>query len=246
MNADPFAQLKLLDLQALDTTLTRLAARRRTLPALEAIAAAELEISRLSDTLLGFETEVADRGRAAAKLEIEIEQVRARSDRDQQRLDTGSVPAAQLESLQHEITSLARRQSSLEDDELEILEAKETAEKGVAETTAKITGASDLRIAAEAERDQQFAEIDAESAETTSRRAALATELPDDLLRLYERLRDDHGGTGAAALLRRRCEGCHLELAGNELTQVRDAPPQEVLRHDDCGRILVRTGESGL
>lgn len=246
MNADPFAQLKLLDLQALDTLLARLAARRRTLPALEAIATAEQEISRLSDTLVGFETEVADRGRAAAKLETEIEQVRARSDRDQQRLDTGDVPAAQLESLQHEIASLARRQSSLEDDELEILEARETAETGVAGTKALIADAESRKAAAEAERDQQFAEIDAESSETTSRRAAVAGELPDDLLRLYERLRADHGGIGAAALLRRRCEGCHLELAGNELTQVRDAPPQEVLRHDDCGRILVRTGESGL
>lgn len=246
MNADPDAQLRLLDLQALDTTLSRLALRRRTLPALETIAAAEEEIGRLSGSLVGFETEVADQGRAAAKLETEIEQVRARSDRDQQRLDTGAVPAAQLESLQHEIASLARRQSSLEDDELEILEAKERAEAGVVETRARIAEADARRVAAEAERDRQFAEIDAESAETTSRRGALAAGLPDDLLRLYERLRADHAGVGAAALLRRRCEGCHLELAGNELTEFRDAPPQEVLRHEDCGRILVRTGESGL
>lgn len=246
MNADPDAQHRLLDLQALDTSLARLAARRRTLPALHVIAAADEELRRLADTLVGYETEVADRGRAAAKLETEIEQVRGRSERDRQRLDTGAVPAAQLESLQHEITSLARRQSSLEDDELEILEAKEAAEKGAAETGALIAGARARREAAETERDEQFAQIDAEHAETTGRRQSMAGELPPDLLRLYERLRDDHGGIGAAALLRRRCEGCHLELAGNELTQVREAPPQEVLRHEDCGRILVRTGESGL
>lgn len=246
MNADPAAQLRLLDLQALDSALTRLAQRRRTLPALEAIATAEQERAALTDTLVGFETEIADQGRAAAKLETEIEQVRARSDRDRQRLDSGAVPAAQLESLQHEIGSLARRQSALEDDELEILEAKETAERGAAETRAAIDDAGARLAGAEADRDRQFAEIDAESATTTNERRAVAAELPDDLLRLYERLRTDHGGIGAAALLHRRCEGCHLELAGNELIQAREASPQEVLRHDDCGRILVRTGESGL
>lgn len=246
MNADPFAQLKLLDLQALDSQLTRLATRRKTLPALTAIVAAEGRISELNDVLVGYETQVADQGRAAAKLETEIEQVRSRADRDSQRLDAGAVPANQLESLQSEIASLARRQSALEDDELEILQAKETAENGVAVTRQQISETEQALAAAMAERDREFGELDAEAAETTQKRAALAAELPEELVRLYDKLRADRGGVGAAALRQRRCEGCHLELSGSELTTVREASPQEVLRHDDCGRILVRTAESGL
>ena len=53
-------------------------------------------------------------------------------------------------------------------------------------------------------------------------------------------------GVGAAALLRRRCQGCHLELSGADLMAVREAADDEVLRCEECGRILVRTDDSGL
>lgn len=246
MKADPFAQLKLLDLQGLDAALARLAARRRTLPALAAIVEAEQKLSTLRDTLVGYETDAADQARAAAKLETEIEQVRSRSDRDQQRLDSGAVPPGQMQSLQSEIASLARRQGSLEDDELEILELREQADHGAEATRVQIAEVEQARTTAEAERDAAFASIDAEVAETSAQRAIIAPELPADLLALYERLRADRNGVGAAALVARRCEGCHLELAGNELTAVRASTPLDVLRHDDCGRILVRTAASGL
>jgi predicted nucleic acid-binding Zn-ribbon protein len=246
VKADPFDQLKLLDLQALDAALSRLAARRRAVPALSAIVEAEQQLTVLRDTLVGYETEAADQARAAAKLETEIEQVRNRSDRDRTRLDTGSVPANQLESLQSEIASLARRQASLEDDELEILELREQADHGAEKTRTSIASVEDTLAAATTERDEAFAGLDAEAAAATRQREELAPQLPEDLRALYERLRIDRNGVGAAALVRRRCEGCHLELAGNELAAVRAATPQEVLRHDDCGRILVRTAESGL
>lgn len=246
MKADPFAQLKLLDLQGHDAALARLAARRRTLPALEVIAASNQQLVTLRDTLVGYQSEVADQGRAAGKLETEIEQVRSRADRDRQRLDAGQVPSGQLESLQSEIASLARRQGSLEDDELEILEKREQAEHGADRTQASIDEVGQQLAAAEAERDEQFALLDAEAADVAAQREAVAPELPADLLALYERIRADRGGIGAAALVRRRCEGCHLEIAGNELTAFRESTPLEVLRHDDCGRILVRTAESGL
>ena len=247
MKASPEMQLKLLDLQAMDATLTRIAVRRRTLPALSVIAEATAEIAQLQDTLVGHETEVSDHARAAAKLENEIEQVRARSSRDRERLDTGSVGSAkELESLQHEIASLGRRQAALEDDELEILELREQAERAAAQVSAASAEASERLASAEAERDREFAAFDAEVAAVTADRSALAPQLPPELLALYDRLRADPAGIGAAALVRRRCEACHLELAGSELSAVRTAAADEVLRHEDCGRILVRTAESGL
>jgi hypothetical protein len=70
--------------------------------------------------------------------------------------------------------------------------------------------------------------------------------LPEDLLSLYEKLRVSSGGIGAAALHRGRCEGCHLQLNTTELNQLRDAPPDDVARCEECRRILIRTDESGL
>ncbi|HYN67967.1 MAG TPA: C4-type zinc ribbon domain-containing protein, partial [Ornithinibacter sp.] len=51
---------------------------------------------------------------------------------------------------------------------------------------------------------------------------------------------------GAAALHQRRCGGCQLELNPVEIQRIRSAPDDEVLRCEECRRILVRTAESGL
>ena len=77
-------------------------------------------------------------------------------------------------------------------------------------------------------------------------RAPLAADLPPDLVRLYERIRDASGGVGAAMLRHRRCEGCHLEMSGSDLGDARAAAADDVLRCEECNRILVRTAESGL
>ena len=66
------------------------------------------------------------------------------------------------------------------------------------------------------------------------------------LVALYEKIREQQGGVGAAELRQRRCGGCRLELNNVEINELRDADPDEVMRCDECRRILVRTAESGL
>jgi predicted nucleic acid-binding Zn-ribbon protein len=90
-----------------------------------------------------------------------------------------------------------------------------------------------------ARRDAAFAEIDEQAGKTRDQRAGIAADLPGDLLSLYDRLRAQHT-VGAAALRNGRCEGCHLSLNTVELGQIRAAPPDEVLRCEECRRILVR------
>ena len=159
---------------------------------------------------------------------------------------SGAVPAKELESLQHEVETLTRRQSDLEDTELEVMERREEAESRAGEVRAEVEKATATRSGAEQARDKAFAEIDADAAADTEARAGLATGLPADLLTLYEKVRAASGGVGAAMLRQRRCEGCRLELMGAELRAAQAAPPDEVLRCENCRRILVRTSESGL
>lgn len=246
MKADPAVQRRLLDLQGLDSALARLEHRRRTLPELATIAAADAKLAELRDTAVRAETEVADLDRDLRRLENDVEQVRQRSTRDQQRMQSGAVPAKELESLQREVESLARRQSDLEDAELEVMERREDAESRAASVRAEIEAVAAERDAAVRTRDEAYAEIDGEMGRDTGARAALAGDLPDDLLTLYEKVRAASGGVGAAELRQRRCEGCRLELAGSELRAARAAAPDEVLRCENCRRILVRTPESGL
>jgi predicted nucleic acid-binding Zn-ribbon protein len=246
VKAEPAVQLRLLELQGLDTALARLEHRRHALPELTVVAGADTRLAELRDAVVLAETEVSDLDREQRRLDADVEQVRQRSRRDQQRMESGGVPAKELESLQHEVESLARRQSDLEDAELEVMERREEAESRAAALRAEVAAVTAEREAAVHARDAAWVEIDAEAAEDTGARASMAGELPEDLLALYEKVRAAAGGVGAAELRQRRCEGCRLELAGSELRAARAAAPDEVLRCENCRRILVRTPESGL
>jgi predicted nucleic acid-binding Zn-ribbon protein len=246
VNADHAAQLRLLDLQAADTALAQLGHRRRNLPELAALADRKERGGALANDIVDAETRIGDVADEQRRLENEVDAVRARAARDEQRLLAGGLPAKELGGLQHEVATLARRQSSLEDDLLEVMEQREEADAALAELTAQRTVLDGESAELEVARDAAFAEIDAATSTRTSERAGIAGELPDDLLKLYERAREHGGGVGAAMLRQRRCEGCRIELSGSELSAVRMAAPDEVVRCDNCRRILVRTEESGL
>ena len=246
MNAEHAAQLRLLELQAADTALAQLAHRRKTLPELSEIAARDERGSALQDELVEAETALADVDLEQRRLENEVDTVRSRSTRDDQRLRAGGLPAKELESLQHEIATLSRRQSTLEDELLEVMEKREELAGAVGDLTGQRDQLDRERAELVAARDTAFADIDASSEERSTERDKIAAELPPDLLALYERAREHGGGVGAAMLRQRRCEGCHIELSGTELSAVRAAAPDEVVRCDNCRRILVRTAESGL
>jgi predicted nucleic acid-binding Zn-ribbon protein len=247
LNAALADQWRLLDLQALDSKLDQLAHRRRSLP--EHAAADDLgaRAAKVRDLLVAAQTEESDIAREQGKAEADVDQVRARADRDQQRLHSGQVGSPkELESLQHEIQSLARRQSDLEDTVLEIMERLESAQARVAELTTDRERLETELAETGQRRDAQCAEIDGEAETVRAERAALAGALPADLVTLYEKVRDQHDGVGAAALRQRRCEGCRLELSPTDLQRIRLAPDDAVLRCEECRRILVRTSESGL
>ena len=246
MNADHAAQLRLLDLQAADTALAQLAHRRRNLPELAAISERAERAETLHTQIVDAQTRAADVAAEQRRLENDVDAVRARSSRDEQRLQSGGIPSKELESLQHEVVTLARRQSSLEDDLLEVMEQREQADTALADLLRQRDVMETERTELTAARDAAFAEIDAAAQLRDAERAALSADVPADLLALYERAREHSGGVGAAVLRQRRCEGCHIELSGSELAAVRAAAEDEVVRCDNCRRILVRTAESGL
>jgi predicted nucleic acid-binding Zn-ribbon protein len=245
VKADPAAQRRLLDLQAIDTALAQLAHRRTSLPELAEIAEGQKQLVDLSDAVAAARADVDDLGRDVRRLELDVEQVRSRATKDQQRMQAGGLPSKELERLQHEVDSLSRRASSLEDDELELMEKRELAEAVLAEAEAA-KGAVDTTITTAGEkRDAVFAEIDAETEKRTAERLTIVPGVPDDLLKLYERIRST-SGIGAALMRAKRCEGCRLELSGSDYANIKKASPDEVIRHEECGRILVRTDQSGL
>jgi len=240
VKASPQAQLKLLELADLDAELSRLDHRRSTLPENAEFERARQRDTELRDELTALEATGSDLNRDQAKAERDVDQVRTRIERDRARLDAGQVSSPrELENLQSEIVSLERRQSDLEEVVLEVMERLEdVTRRGDARSSEQTALASELTEIA-ARRDAAFAEIDEEAAKARDSRAGIAADLPADLLGLYDRLRAQHT-VGAAALRNGRCEGCHLSLNTVELGQIRAAPPDEVLRCEECRRILVR------
>ncbi|MEV4106396.1 C4-type zinc ribbon domain-containing protein [Nonomuraea sp. NPDC049695] len=246
MKAAPEAQKRLLDLAELDSVIDRLAHRRRTLPELAEIDERSKSFARLATQVIEAETEAGDLAREQAKAESDVDAVRTRADRDQKRLDSGAVTSPRdLAGLQSEIASLHKRQGDLEEVVLEIMERKEAADTKVTDLVAQRDEIAAALATAEARRDEALKEIDKESGEVQGRRATAAADIPADLLGLYEKLKGQYG-VGAAMLRGGRCQGCKVALSIAEMNRIKAAPHDEVLRCDECRRILVRTAESGL
>ncbi|MEU4216494.1 C4-type zinc ribbon domain-containing protein [Actinoplanes sp. NPDC026623] len=244
MKAAPEAQRRLLDLQAIDTALAQLAHRRKSLPELAEIDKISRELSALEDERIRAQVAVDDLDRDIARFEKDIEQVRTRKDRDQARLEAGGA-LREIEGLQHELATLNRRQSELEDAELELMEQKEGAEQTLNDVKKRLAEAGERRSAAEARRDEANADITKEQEFRNQSRAPLAGDLPPDLLALYDKIRAE-SGLGAALFRAGRCGGCRIELYGADLNRVKTAPADELVRCEECRRIMVRTAESGL
>lgn len=245
MKASPHMQARLLDLAAVDTTVAQLTHRLKTLPEHTDIARLEAEEPALRDAVVRSETQVSDLQREIARAEAAVQVVRDRVTRDQRLLEAGTASAKDLQGLQHELESLARRQGVLEDEELEVMERAEAAQEQEQAARERLDVLTQELGQLRAARDEKVAAVEAERAEVVSGREAVAADLSAELVALYERLRTQLG-SGAAPLQQRRCGGCRLDINAVDLGRIRAAAEDEVLRCEECGRILVRTPESGL
>ncbi len=247
MKADPFVQLRLLDVQTLDSQLDSLEHRIRTLPEHAQLQDLARQRAVVDNRVRDLQVRVSDLTAEQEKADADVEQVKARRERDRTRMDQGLISNPKdLERMSQELVSLERRISDLEDAEIEVMAALEDAQ-GELTVAAREAAALDQEIAqVTASRDQQGNSMKSQADEVRRERALTVDGLPADLLALYTRLREQKGGVGAAALHRRQCGGCMLTLDSSELAAIAKAPTDEVLRCEECQRILVRTLESGL
>jgi predicted nucleic acid-binding Zn-ribbon protein len=247
IRADNGAQLRLLDLQTVDTKLAQLGHRRQTLPEHGVIAKLQTRRSALASDLIAAETTISDLELEQTKAETDLEPVRERLSRNQVRIANGTVadPKA-LSSMVDEVSHLKKRISDLEDAELDVMEQLEAAVTDRETLRGRMAQVDNDLVETTAERDRQLAALDGEMGGLRAERAGLAPLIPPDLLTLYDRIGASHGGVGAAELRQRRCTGCQLEINAADLRAFSAAPEDEVLRCEECGRILVRTAESGL
>jgi predicted nucleic acid-binding Zn-ribbon protein len=247
VKADPSAQLQLLDVQALDARADLLRHQRSSLPELAEIASLRAGRTDLDNKARDARIAVDDLTLEQEKVDADVEAVKTRRKRDRDRMDQGLVTNPKdLERMGHELESLERRIASLEDEELELMARLEDAQRDLDGLLAQVAEADQRLTELATSRDEKVAAIDAELTTLHSERATAVEGLPADLLALYDKLREQKGGIGAAELRQRRCTGCQLGIDNAELAVIKARPVDDVVRCEECSRILVRTPESGL
>lgn len=239
MKADVAQQRLLVDLASVDAELTRIAHRRANPPEHQEHSELQAQQRKILDEVGALGLALEDLDVQVAKLDTEVTAVRQREDRDRTLLASGGANPKELVDIQHELDTLERRQSSLEDSELELMERREELQAQQASSQANADKIAE-RVA-EIERLQRAVSIDtdAEENQIRQRRDGLGASIDGALLEAYERQRRS-GGPGAGLLQGNKCGACRIELDRGELSRISAAAADEVLRCPECSAILVR------
>jgi uncharacterized protein len=239
MKAAVDQQRSLADLVQLDAELGRIEHRRAHLPEHSRNEELQADHRAANDRLAAVRLALEDVEAHVARFEAEIDAVRQREARDRSLLNSGSPNAKQLSELQHELETLQRRQASLEDSLLEVMERREELQDDQSRELAAIDALETELAPAQRARDDALAEIDRTQRDRTERREQLVAGLDGNLVALYERQRAA-AGVGAGVLQGHRCGACRIELGRGELARITAAAEDEVLRCPECNTILLR------
>ena len=240
MKADPKAQSLLIDLQNIDIQITQAKTKLANLPEHEQIKAIHARLEDGQVELKVVETELEDVTIDLRRSELEVEQVADRIAKDEKRLASGQGSPKELEQTQHEIVSLNKRRAELEELELEIMVRHEAVSNRLAELQNDEVGLNKIELELNVRIENAKTEIDALIAKLKSDRSLLVPQIEEPLVELYEKVRTSADGIGAALMLGNKCDGCHLVINAIELDRIKDLAADEVLRCEECRRILVR------
>jgi predicted nucleic acid-binding Zn-ribbon protein len=244
VKASPQEQKELLRLQAADTRLQQLEHRSRNLPQRAERSALEPRLVAAKQTGAARAGELEDARSELSRVESDVKVVETRMARDTDRLQQSSS-LKDVQGLEQELASLAKRRDDLEEIELTVMERIEGIEADLRAANSAID-----ELTAEAEsldaaiRDDD-AVIQSEIAALHADRATIAGSLPDELVALYEKQRARYG-VGAAALVRGVSMGSNVKLTESDLAVIRRAAADEIILCPDSGAILIRGEDSGL
>ena len=240
MRAAPEAQAALLKLVDFDAGVKVLETRKRTLPEHEQLNQLNAQRRRLADEATAATTRANDTTTAMTRTEDDLTTARTRLTRDRQRITDGVVnDARSITALEDEIAHLEGRIAELEDVQLEQMMAIEDDQKAADDANATRADVETQMRALIASRNAATKQADDEIAALSAERQSVVSELPPDLVALYDR-QATRSGPGAAGIKAGRCTGCGLVIDALALRAAEESAPEEVVRCPECGCILVR------
>ncbi len=240
MKASYLDQERLLALQQIDSDILKINHKLKTSPLNSQLDGINRELSENKNLLIAAETEKSDIQHELSKSEIDVEQVISRIEKDEKRLASGGGTPKELEQIQHELGTLARRRSELEDIELEIMVRIEEVSSRVQAIKEKISVLESDSLKLQSDLSLEKNQLDSAKQQSLAARDVLAPQINSELIALYEKIRSASDGVGAAQLLGESCGGCHLKLNAAEIERVKSLPDDELVRCEECRRILIR------
>jgi len=244
LKASPAEQARLLELQTLDTRIRQLDHRAKSMPQLKVLAGLGVEADGLRVERLSATGAVEDAKLELGRIESDVAVVEARITRDTQRLQSSSS-VKDVAGLESELSGLRKRQNDLEEIELTVMERLENLEAVLREANARVVEIEEKIAAATVEKDAELLTITDERSTAAAARSALAAQVSEELLALYQRQLDRYGA-GASLLQYGASSASGVKLNENDMQTIRAASPDDVILCPDSSAILVRTAESGL
>ena len=240
MQASTEQQSLILELQLLDNEIMQANTKLKSLPEIEQLLHIEKRVTDANDELSVVKSESDQIALELRRGEVDVETVTDRIKKDEARLSSGNATPKELEQLQHEVESLKKRQEALEEIELEIMIRNDAVIARKNTLTTDLTSLQTLKDEISGRLQSATDEINKVIADKNTARSLVANKIEKALLDLYEKIRGNGGGVGAAALVGNKCNGCNLAINAVEMERIKSLAKDELLRCEECRRILVR------
>ena len=240
MQASPEQQSLIFELQLLDNEIMQANTKLKSLPEIEQLLHIDKRITAATEELATVKAEADQIALELRRGEVDVETVTDRIKKDEARLSSGNATPKELEQLQHEVGTLKKRQETLEEIELEIMVRSEAITARTNTLTTDLASLETLKAEINQRLTTASDEIDTVITNKQSDREKVVVKIEKPLIDLYEKIRTASGGVAAAALVGNNCNGCNLAINAVEMERIKSLAKDELLRCEECRRILVR------
>lgn len=237
MKATPQEQSDLLALAEIDSELARL--RRAVEAANDATITEPLrsEQREFASKLIDARSHLEGLQLEAKRAQEDLDVVEQRIAKDKQLLAaTSSTKDAQ--GIQHELATLDRRKSELEDAQIALLEMIDQAERANLAVAAEKAEVDALLSAATAKAEAELVKARSGLDLVAAKRAQHCAGMNQDLVEFYEKMAKR--GVVAARLLGRECGACHMTIGATALAEIAELAADEIATCTECQAVLIR------
>lgn len=226
---------RLVVLQDLDERILKLRKELAAVPA--RLATIEANLNSAKSKLASAQDSRTNALKDRKKYELDVDQwrERARKYRDQSyEVKTNEA----FKALQHEIAHAEGEIAGAEDRLLERMVAGEEYDGTIKTAEAELKSAESIAATERSELATQRTSLESQLAIAEAERSKLAVEIPEELLREYDRIGRRHHGIALARVVDETCKACGVRIRPHVYQELRRSSGDQIFTCETCNRIL--------